>query len=521
MARAQYLAGVDCGTQSVRGLLADRRGRTLALASRPTPTRHLGLGAAEHDPGALWQAVVEVLRELAAAMPAGAEVAGIACASVGESVVLLDAEGAPLGPVAAWYDRRTDADLAALLALPGAARIADITGMPPDPTLTLPKLMRLRRTDPAGFARARRALNVADWIAWMLCGEAATDSSLATRTLLFDLAERTWSAELLALAGLDPALLPTLRPSGTRLGRVREDVLAEIGLPGRPVVGVGGHDHVVGSFAAGATRPGVLLDSLGTAEALFRTVGGRLPNQAAREAGFWQGAVALDRPFGYIGAGISSSGGAVEWLRGIMGGADRDALIGAAAAVPPGSCGVVFLPHLANAPPPHADLAARGAFIGLTSDTTRGMLLRAVLEGLALEARQSAVAMSALPGVGVPEQIRLIGGGTRNALFLRIKAAAFGRTLLVMDEPEATALGAALLGGLAAGLWPTLDDALAELDSAPREVAPDLHWSACYDTFFEANYRGVYPALAPLHRSLARHATGTAVREQTRGGTIE
>ena len=186
--------------------------------------------------------------------------------------------------------------------------------MPVDPTLTLCKLLWRRRTDPAGFARARRMLNLADFIAFRLSGEAATDRSLASRTLLLDIAAGAWSDDLLARTGIDAALLPPLRPSGACLGPVRAEVLAATGLRGRPVVGVGGHDHVVGGFAAGAGRPGVLLDSIGTAEALLRTVTRPVLTEAMRPFGFFQGAVALDAPFAYVGAGINRAGGAIEWL---------------------------------------------------------------------------------------------------------------------------------------------------------------------------------------------------------------
>jgi xylulokinase len=286
-------------------------------------------------------------------------------------------------------------------------------------------------------------------------------------------------------------------------------VLAETGLPGRPVVGVGGHDHVCGGFAAGAGRPGVLLDSLGTAEALFLTVDRPVLTGQNRHLGFWQGAIGLHRPFAYLGSGINSSGGAIEWFRHLLADPEnavpaRDTLIAEAAAMPPGAHGTCFLPHLAYATPPNVDHASRGAFVGLTADTTRGAMFRAVLEGLALEARFAVDAMTALPGAGAPAEIRAIGGGTRNQLFLRIKASAFGRALTVVDEPEATALGAALLGGLAAGVWPDLDAAQAEIVQQRHVVEPDAAWMVRYAELFDGVYRGLYGALAPVSHALSR-----------------
>ncbi len=516
--RGVGLIGLDCGTQSVRALLTGPRGQTLALASRPTPTTQVGSGQAEHDPAALWQTVCDLLTEIAAAAPRGLEVAGIACASMGEACVLLDAADRPLGPAITWFDRRTEPDAAWLAEQVGTEHIFAVTGMPLDPTLTLCKLLWHRRRDPAGFARARRMLNLADYIAFRLSGVAATDRSLASRTLLLETQRADWSADLLGRAGLDAALLPPIRPSGTRLGPVRAEVLAATGLAGRPLVAVGGHDHVVGGFAAGAVRPGVLLDSIGTAEALLRTVDRPLLTDATRSLGFWQGMVALDRPFAYLGAGINRAGGAIEWLVALLGERPRAELIAAAAAEKVGSGGVLFLPHLAYSGAPAVDTAARGAFLGLTAASGAGALFRAVLEGLAMEARLAVDAMSALPGAGPPGEIRVIGGGTRNALLLRIKAAVYGRDLTVIDAPEATAQGAALLGGIAAGLWPDLAAALDAIDQTRHTVAPDADWTACYATLFRDIYCRVYPALAPLSHALTGFDAARATNKQEETG---
>ena len=405
MTQSGFLVGIDIGTQSIRALLADTRGRTIACVGRPTPTIVLGPGQAEYDPERLFETVVATLRELAPHVPAGGEVLGIACASMGEACVLVDAAGAPLANAITWFDRRTEAVTAALAERLGEARAFRIAGMPIDPTFTLPKLLWHRETDRAAFDRVRRVLNLGDWVAYRLGGEAATDPSLASRTLYLDMAARNWSDEILGIVGLDRDILPPIRPSGTRLGPVRQGVLAATGLPGRPVVGVGAHDHVCGGFAAGAGRPGVLLDSLGTAEALFQTVAHPVLTEANRHVGFIQGIVGLHRPFAYFGTGINSSGGTIEWLRHMLGGAEgRDALIAEAAALPPGAHGTAFLPHLAYGTPPHADRASRGAFLGLTTGTTRGAMFRAVLEGLALEARLAVDAMAAQPGAGQPKR---------------------------------------------------------------------------------------------------------------------
>ena len=497
------LIGIDVGTSSLRALAFDAAGRKLAGASRPTPTVPAPTGG-EHDPEAIFMAVLAVLADVGREL-AGRPVAGMAVASFGESCVLVDAAGRALAPAIVWHDRRTEAAALAIGERLDPARGFALTGHAVDPTFTLFKLAWMREYWPEAMRNARRVLMMADWIALRLCGEAATDQTLASRTFYFDIHRRRWSEELLTLAGIDPALPAPLRPSGTALARVRAEVLAATGLAGQPAVGVGGHDHIIGFFGAGLSAPGAMVDSLGTAEAVLLATAAPLTDPAVIARGYFQGAIATDRAMSYLGGGIYMSGGAIEWLRGITGGATHAGLIAEAAAVPPGANGVMFLPHLGNGPPPTPDRDARGAFVGLTAAATRGTLYRALLEGLALQARLMVDGMEALAGAGAVAVIRAIGGGSRNPLFVQIKANCFGRPLTVIDEADASALGAALLGGVAAGLFSSLADGLAGLVRPEHTVEPDGD-AGRYAVLREVVFAHLQPALQPVNRHLAELA---------------
>jgi xylulokinase len=427
----------------------------------------------------------------------------MAVASFGECCVLVDEAGRAMGTSLAWFDRRTESLAEAIGDKVGRERIFAITGAALDPTLTLHKLAWLSANRPEDAARAKRVLMMADWIAFRLSGEAATDPSLASRTQYVALHERRWSEELLATAGFRIEQLAPLTASGTAIGTVRPEVLAETGIAGRPVVGVGGHDHVVGAFAAGFTAPGTILDSMGTAEAVL--VAGASPSRdpGVVRLGFAQGLVTAGHDMSYFLAGMETSGGTVEWWRSVIGGVPTADLIEAAQALPAGSGGVVFLPHLTSSPPPRRDDDGRGAFVGLATTTTAASLYRAVLEGLAFQARMMLEAVASVAPVPEDQPVRIIGGSTRNPLFLEIKANVFGRRLIVVDEAEATALGAALLGGIAAGLFPDLDAALAGLQRDERIVEPGP--DACrYATLYRDAYQPLQEALAPINRRLAR-----------------
>jgi xylulokinase len=198
-----------------------------------------------------------------------------------------------------------------------------------------------------------------------------------------------------------------------------------------------------------------------------------------------------------------TAGAAIEWFRGIAGNAPQEKLIAEAAAVPAGSGGVVFLPHLANGPPPHPDIHARGAFLGLTQTATPAALYRAVLEGVALQSRLMLDGMTGLPGVGEAGRIRLIGGTSRNPLFLKIKASVFARPLLVVDEPEATALGAALFAGVAAGIYPSFDAAWRAVERKEHPIMPEPEWVERYDRLRSTMFESLPEKLRSTNQAIA------------------
>jgi xylulokinase len=505
------LFGVDVGTQSIRCLAFAADGALLHMASRPTPTIRRQDGA-DHDPDLLFTCVETCLRETVDALPRGASVAGVAVASVGETTVLVDAAGRAVAPALAWFDRRPEAAANAIESLIGAERLFELTGHRIDPTHGLCKLWWMRGHWPDAFSRARMALNVADWIAFRLSGVAATDFTLASRTLALDIKARAWSTEILNQLGFDPRLFAPLRPSGAPLGPMRSDIALSLGFSKPPMVGVGGHDHLCGLFAAGAARPGVLLDSIGTAEAILRTMSQPIVSNDVHAQGFTQGAIATHRDLFYVGGGINSAGGAIEWFRQLTGNAPYDALIAEARAVAPVDQGVVFLPLLAYGAAPEPDVAARGAFIGLTKEATRASLYRAVLEGLCLQMRRMSEAVASLSDVGAAREIRVIGGGSRNPLLMSIKASVLAQPLFVMDEAEATALGAALLGGVAAGLWKDLDTAVAGLERRFRIVEPEPAWIDIYAALYERVFRNLQGSLKTANNQLAALEVGSALR---------
>ncbi len=500
-----FLIGIDIGTQSVRALVFDAHGNQVAQARRPTPEKRIAPDRLEYDPEAMFTAVTECLGEVAGAL-AGRPVAGIAVASVGESCVLVDEAGRSLAPAIVWHDTRTVEQAHTLRDTVGVERMFEITGLQLDHIFTLSKLIWMRTHWPDAMRQVRKILMIADWIAYRLSGAMATDYTLASRTLYFDLRRCRWSDELLALAGLDSSMLAPPTASGTALAPVLPDVLAATGIAGKPVVGVGAHDHICGAMAAGMAVQGTMIDSIGTAEALVLAMKQPSFDPKLPRANLFQGAIDSRRSLYYVGAAVAYSGGAIEWLRDLVGHPPHEALIAEGAAVQPGSEGIVFLPRMFGQTSTDPEHPVRGAFIGLTDTTTRGALYRAVLEGLAMRAAFVADAMADISGIPEPGRIRLISGGSRNPLLVAIKASAFGRPVTVVDVSEATALGAALLGGVAAGLWPNLEAALAALNRREHVVEPDERLVGLYRELRHSVFDGLQPTLWPVDSELVKIA---------------
>jgi xylulokinase len=522
MSDDRLILGVDAGTSRIRAIVFTPAGRPVAEGSRPTPVQRPRPGWAEHAPEALWQAACGALRDAIAQVSGPARIAGLAVASVGEAFVALDRQGRPTCSTIAWYDERPKAELARLEARVGKERLHALTGLAPDPTFSLCKLLWLQANQPDALARTVLWLNVAHYLAWRLTGVPGADLSLASRTLALDVGRRAWAEELIREVGLEPSMFAPIRPWGSRLSLVSAEAAAATGLTTACAVGVAGHDHITGALAAQALRPGVLLNSLGSAEAL--TLALERPSAAPEllTRGYSQGVVEVsgETPVHYIFGGFPTSGACIEWFRALFA-ADvpHERLIAAAETVPAGCHGVTFVPDLRGRISPVPDPEARGAWFGLGADATAATLYRAVLEGLAFEARLTIDDLARLPGLQPIEQIRAIGGNTRNPLLLRIKASVYRRPVVAAERAEATALGAALLGGLAAGVFPSLATALAGLTAEDAIVRPESAWTESYEAHYQAVYRPAYAALRPLRHAARRQNQQPAARTDLSGST--
>lgn len=505
---APLLVGIDIGTTSIKTVVYEADGGAVAKAATPTPTHRPRPARAHYLASEIWAAVVGTLREALGQIDDPRRVAGVAVASVGESLVLVDQAGAPtMDEVIAWFDTRTQPQATWLDQVIGKDELFARCGLSLQPIFSLCKLLWLKEEAPDAWRRAARFHLMADYVALRLSGVAAIDVSLASRTLALNLHGLRWDEETIHQAGLNAAIFPPLVPGGTPLGPVTAEAAAATGLPRTAIVGAGGHDHVCGALAAGVTEPGEVLNSLGTAEAYFLPLAAPLTEPAVGRQGYTQGAhVVGNRTYAF--GGLYTSGASIEWARDLFFPSDDPdagyrALIAAAEGAPAGSLGACFLPHLRLANPPHDDPRSRGAFVGLTTDVGPAALARSVLEGIAFEGRKTLATLLAHAGVLSPPTVVAIGGGSQNELLMRIKATVIGRTHVVVAAEEATALGAALLGGLAAGVYPNVATAVAQFRHERIAVPPDPELVAVYDRLFERVYDSLYEAVAPISHAIS------------------
>ena len=512
MATLPLLVGVDVGTTNIKALVFEPDGGIVGQASVSTPTHYPQPNWAYYDPDELWGATVSALKGATAQLSNPQHIVSIGISSFGETSVFLDAHDQPTYHAIAWFDQRTQPQMAWLEAQIGADHLFALTGLPPLAIYGLCKVLWLKQNEPAAFARATRWLNGVDYVAFRLCGVAGTDYSLASRTFALDLRRQAWATDLLSEVGISTSLPAPLTPSGTSLGQVLPEVAQATGLPAHTQVALGGHDHIVGAFALGINTPDKLLNSLGTAEAIFLPLETPFTDPEVGRQGYSQGLLQVqERGAYYAMGGLYTSGGSIEWLREAMSGVDRPeeqpdyaTLIAEAAQVPPGSLGVSFLPYLRLAGPPYVDGKARGAFIGLSTDAKRGALFRAVLEGVAYDMRLSLETLLAHQAGTQPPKRQIIatGGGTRNPLWMQIKATILNQPIEIVDITEAVTLGAALMGGLGAGVYPDIDTALQAVHYQQKQVQPQPEYSVQYNRLYEQVYCQIYPALRSLHHTI-------------------
>jgi xylulokinase len=466
MAAEPILVGLDVGTSGVKALAISPDGEVVARAEEEYGLSIPRPGWAEQDPEDWWRASE---RALGALPPAAA----IGLSGQMHGLVALDGRDRVLRPAILWNDQRTAVECAEIEKRIGLDRLIVLTGNRALPGFTAPKLLWLRRHEPDVYARIEHVLLPKDYVRLRLTGERATDVADASGTLLLDVAGRHWSDEVLDALGVPRAWLP--------------EAFESPDVPGAPGAG----DQAAGALGVGIDRPGPVSVVLGTSGVVFAV----LPSFAADPEGrvhVFCHAV----PGAWHAMGVMlSAAGALRWLRESVLRRPYEELLGEAERWAPGVEGLQFQPYLAGERTPHADPAARAAFVGLSLRHDAGALTRAVLEGVAYGLRDC---FELLRELGIEASAgRVSGGGARNELWLRIVSTVLGIPLERTVVEEGAAYGAALLAGVRAGVYADPHEALERAVRVRDLVEPEPDWRGAYEEGY-ARYRRLYPALRPL-----------------------
>ena len=488
--------GIDVGTGGTRAVIIDERGAVLASGTEehanfasPQP------GWAEQDPRDWWRAAaLAVKKALASAGLGGEAIAAVGFSGQMHGAVLLDENDEVIRPALIWCDQRTEEQCRELERTIGTERLIQLTSNPPLTNFTLTKLLWVRQHEPQHWARVRKVMLPKDYVRLRLTGESAIDVADASGTLLLDVTHRSWSSEVLAKTGIDAKLLPKLYESQEVCGRLTQAGAEACGLrAGTPVV-AGAGDQAAGAVGMGITRAGVVSGTIGTSGVVFAATDkpsldpkGRLHTFCHAIPGRW-----------HVMGVTQAAGLSLRWFRDNFGAGPEDGrdaydrMLAEAGKAPAGSEDAFWAPYLMGERTPHLDPNARAAFVGLTASHTRAHLIRAVLEGVAYSLKDT---FTIFGEIGVPVQrIRLGGGGARGALWQQIQADVYGHEVEILQAEEGAAYGAAILAGVGAGSWKSVDEACDAAVKVAKVVKPGKWGSVVMRSGYQT-YRRIYPAL--------------------------
>lgn len=466
--------GVDLGTSGLKLLLVAADGSILDQTALTYPVSYPRDGWSEQNPEDWFAALMRGFEQLGAR-----DVAGISFGGQMHGLVALDAAGEVVRPCILWNDGRTERETEYLNALP----VAEYTGNMAFAGFTASKLLWLRKNEEQNFARTAKIMLPKDYLAYKLTGQFATDYSDASGTLLLDVKNRRWSSEMCDICGISAGQLPQLFESYQPVGFVKREICERFGW-GKVVVAAGAGDNAAAAVGTGCVNAGDCNVSLGTSGTVFIASDKFVQpsNNALHSFAHANGRYHL------MGCILSAASANKWWVEDILG-AGYD-LPGAEALL--GSNPVMFAPYLTGERCPHNDVGVRGAFVGLSPQTTRLHMSLAVLEGVAFALRDC-LELARSCGIAVRAS-SVCGGGARSALWQRIIANVLNVELSTLKTEQGPAYGAAMLAMVACGEYADVASAAAAIVSKRPSAAPESGLAAAYDERYK-KFRALYPAL--------------------------
>ena len=499
-----HLISIDAGTTALKVVLFDQHGQIKAQRgieySLITPT----IDTAELEAEVYWEACQQGIRSvLRQSRIPPEDVAALSVSSQGETLIPVDRSGRSLRRAIVWLDNRSGEEARIIEGAFGVEKIYRTTGQPEVvPTWPATKILWMKRNEPQIFRQTHKFLLLEDYLLYKLTGQYVTEGSVASSTLLFDINTGTWWGEMVDFVGITPEKLPQIKRTGEVVAPVAQPACRLTGLRERTLVTTGAFDQAAGMIGAGNIQSGIVTETTGAALAICATTDRvvldpkrRLPCQYHPVSGLY-----------YLMPWCPVGGMFFRWFRDTFCQVEieearrkrldaYDLLTQQAESVPPGSEGLVALPHLMGAASPEFNPNAKGVFFGITLKHQKGHFARAVIEAVAFMLKRNLELLEEL-GIQVQE-IRSLGGGSKSLLWNRIKADVTRKPIVTIGTSEAASLGVAILAGVGVGMFPSLQEAVSRMVKISEQIEPNPEGGKQYQEAYRC-YLRLYEQLEPL-----------------------
>ncbi len=497
------LLGLDVGTTGCKAVVFHPDGTILAAAYREYPLLNRGRAQYELDPDLVWhhlRACIQAVNEQVRDEP----VTALSISSQGEAIVPISVDGEVLAGSPVSSDSRAVPQANALIDSIGFDRIYELTGQPASSLFSLPKIMWWQDHAPEVYERAWKFLCYGDFVTFKLGLEPIIDRTMAARTLAYDVQSNRWSDEILDAAGIEANRFAHVLSSGTVIGEIPAQIARDLEFVEPVQVVAGGHDQPCAALGAGVIEPGAVMYSIGTTEAIVAVLAEARPELRTGNFSVYPHVV----PLTYVAlAGNQTGGRLLRWYRDVLGtqevevarreNADvYDVIVRQISDRP---SGLLILPYFAGSGTLENDTTATGAIVGLTFDTRREDLIKAILEGITYE---QALCLRYLRERDVPVHwLNAVGGGARSTLWLQMKADVIGLPINRIRVSEAASLGAALLAGWGSGVYSSLEAGVERVVSVETVFTPRQEQAAYYQDRLGV-YAQLYSQLKPVFADL-------------------
>jgi len=497
------ILGIDIGSSSCKGVVFNADGKELAKELRYYSTLNPGPSMVEMDAVIFKDTVFDIIRSLNG-LVINDPVEALAISSHGETTIPVDKNGNATGPAIMNADNRAVEESDWWSKTFGKEALYKITGVPLHPMFSLNKIIWLRKHNPDLYTRTNRFLSVGDYLLTQLDLPPYTDYSLASRTMAFDINTYCWSEDILGHCGISKDKLGIPAPSGTIVGKLTKKVAAHLGLSEGTIISLGGHDQPCGALGAGAITAGEVYDSAGTYECMAAVSDKRM--NSTKALGYSLNSYCHVVPDKFVTLAFFPAGLVSGWfteqfcyeeklIAQSTGKSLFEVLHENILKVCPGPTGLCITPHFVGSCTPYWDVRAKGVMAGFTPGITRHHLYKAIYEGIACELKLNAEVLEEIAGPF--KSMRIGGGNARSAFTVQLRADITGKAIHILRNDETVCLGAALLAGIAAGIYKNADDAVQKTVRIEKTLMPDLLTQADYDMQVK-RYNTIYTSLGPF-----------------------